>query len=428
MLKLNTYRRCIILTVVLTLLAVPQIRAQVQIGGDFMMRSYSERFSDTLDDRDNLNYMRYLGRIYLDSQVGENASFRTDLVTISGNPVYPARTIAGTGKIYYGISQIYGEFITPKVPLADLTRFRFGRQHYEIGQGLTLGDSYYQTDRYDGMRMDLSRGQLTLGMFGAITGQELTEGGFYPEPESDQLYAGKLEYEFYNHTVMAYTVFEKPRGDFNDNIVSGFGSTGSIRLRNLKYFGEIATQRFNTLDGLQEKGGMAYMAGLSYLWAMGPFRQVKVEVRTAGYEGDDASTDKIEIFEPFYPNWYWGDRTAYVNGSTGGDYSHRGIQVEGSRIWFWRVYVSPKALPKARLEFQYAMVDDWVNNDDYLETDNEFGFKLYYQVSENVRIQGRYFKRMANDEDFDLNNNGVITSTEDRYDVQRFMLEFRVQY
>jgi len=426
--KFNSYRRFITLTALLMLLAAPQVQAQMELGGDFLVRTYWEKFMDTRDNRENLNYTRFLGRLYLDVPVGDNASFHTDLVTISENPVFPPRSIAGTGSLYYGISQIYGEITTPRVPLFDLSRFRVGRQHYKLGQGLTLGDSYYMTDHYDGIRGDFSRGPWTLGLMGAVTSQELTDGGFYPSPGSDQIYVAKLEYEFINHTLLAYSTYDKRRGVFNDNIVTGLGAKGRIALHNLKYFSEVATQQFNTLGGLPEKGGMAYMAGLSYSWSMGPFRTVKVEVRGAGYEGDDASTDKVEIFEPFYPSWFWGDRTAYVNGDLGGDYPHRGLRPEGSRIWFGRIYFSPSAAPKFRLQFQYAMVDDWINNDGITEPNNEFGTKLFYQFSDNVRLQGRYFIRTANASDSDLNNSGTISRIEDRFDAQRFMLEFRVQF
>lgn len=428
MLKINSWQLRGLPAVVLTLLCAPLVQAQVQVGGDFMMRHYWEKPIGTLDDRADLNYARMLGRIYLDTSIGELASFHTDFVTISENPVFPPRAFSGTGELYFGISQIYGEIITPAVPLADLSRFRVGRQHYELGQGLTLGDSYYMTNNYDGARADFTRGNWTLGLMGAITAQELTEGGYYPQPGNDQIYVGKLEYELYSHSLLAYSVYERPQGDYNDNIVTGLGAKGSIVLRNLKYFGEVATQRYNTAQGLPEKGGMGYMAGLAYNWSTKAFRSIKVEVRAAGYEGDDATTDKVEIFSPYYPSWFWGDRTAYVNGSTGGDYPHGGIRPEGSRVWYGRIYFSPTAVPKARLQFQYAVVGDWVNNDDYTEPYDEFGVKLFYDLSSNVRLQGRYFRRIANGEDADLNGSGTITGIEDRYDVQRIMFELRLQF
>ncbi len=409
-------------------LTAAEAPAQVQIGGDFMLRAYWDRYSYTMDDRDDLKYMRHLGRLYLDAPVGQDVSFHADLVTISDNPVLPVRNFAGSGLLYYGVSQIYVDLVTPKVPLCDLARFRFGRQHYELGQGLTLGDSYYQLDDYDGIRADFSRGNLTVGVLGAITEQEITDGGYYPLPGNDQIYVAKVEYALYDHTLLAYSVYDKRRGDFNDNIVTGCGANGSIATRNLRYFGEVASQTYNQPSGLPEKGGMAYMAGISYSWAMGPFRTVKVEVRGAGYQGDDASTSKVEIFEPYYPSWFWGDRTAYANGTLGGDYPHRGIQPEGSRIWYGRIYFSPTAIPKARLQFQYAAVSDWVNNDGIDEPDDEFGVKLYYQLNANVRLQGRYMRRIANSGDEDVNGSGTITSIEDRHNAEGVMFEFRVQF
>lgn len=402
--------------------------AQVQVGGDYMVRAYAERFSNSMDDRGDENYMRFLGRIYMHAPVADNASLRTDFVTLSENPEFPTRSIAGTGAMRYGISQIYGEVMTPDFLVFDLARFRIGRQQYGIGEGLSLGESYYLADKFDGLRCDFSYRNWTFGLFGAITAQSLSESGLYPEPGSDQLYVGKVEYQLYRQTLLAYSIYEKNRGDFNDNVITGFGSSGSVMHRDLNYFVEVARQDYNTLAGLPEKSGMGYMAGLSYRWSMGPFRQIKAEIRGAGYQGDDAATDRIETFSPFYPSWWWGDRTGYVNGSIGGDYPHRGIQLEGSRVWYGRVYFSPTAVPKARLQFQYVTVGDWVDNDDYTEPDDEFAVKLYYQVNDNVRVQGRYVKRIPNGEDEDLNDSGTITSIEDKVDAERFMVEFRVQF
>ena len=73
-------------------------------------------------------------------------------------------------------------------------------------------------------------------------------------------------------------------------------------------------------------------------------------------------------------------------------------------------------------------VNDWVNNDGIVEPDDEWGIKLFYQLSDNVRLQGRYFERLANSIDADLNNSGSISKIEDRFDTQRLMFEFRVQF
>jgi hypothetical protein len=428
MLNIRLFKSCIMIATAVILLWAPAAYGQVRFGGDFMMRFYTEKFYDTMDDRGGLNYMRLRGRLSMHAPIGKIAAFHTDFVTVSGNPVFPTRAIGGLGSLRYSISQIYGEIITPDVPMWDLTRFRVGRQHYQLGEGLTLGDSYYMTDNYDAMRIDLTRGNWTLGLFGSITGQEISEGGYYPEPGSDQLYVAKVENELYDHVLLGYGVYEKLRGDFNDNVVAGFGSRGRIYLRNLAYFGEFASQWFNTPAGLPDKGGIAYMGGISYSWTMGPFRIVKAEFRAAGYQGDDADTDKIEIFEPFYPVWAWGDRVGYVNGDIGGDYPHRGRRLEGSRVYYWRVYFSPAAMPEARLQLQYTTVGDWVNNDDITEPNDEFGMKLYYSINQNLRLQARYFYRMANSGDADVNDSGIISRSEDRYDVQRIVFEFLFRF
>lgn len=428
MLKTKQVGRFIALVAAAALLTAPEVRAQIQVSGDFRTRNYWELTSGDRDNRDNMEYMRFLGQMTALAPIGKNARFRTDLVTISDNPVYPSRSLAGTGGLRFGISQIYGEFMEPDFLAFDLARFRFGRQHYELGNGLTMGDDYYQIEEYDGIRADFVRQNWTLGLFGAITEQKLTPDGFYPEPESDQLYVAQVQYEMQKHTLLAYSVYEKERGDFNDNIIFGAGSSGSIVLPKLQYFAEVAHQTFNTLSGLPDKGGLGYMAGISYSWSMPQFRSVKAEVRAAGYQGDDASTDKIEIFSPIYPSWWWGDRTGYASGSIGGDYPNNDKQGEGSRVWYGRIYFSPNILPKSRIQFQYVTVGDFVNNDGYTEPDDEFGVKAYYQISDNVGIQGRYFKRLPNGEDFDLNGDGSISAIEDKVTSERLMFEFRVQF
>jgi hypothetical protein len=109
MLKFSMNRRCMVFTVLFVLLAVSQTYGQVQIGGDFMFRAYSEKFFDTRDNRGGLNYMRLLGKLNLDAPIGDLGLFHADLVTISDNPVYPSRSLSGIGPLRYGISQIYGE-------------------------------------------------------------------------------------------------------------------------------------------------------------------------------------------------------------------------------------------------------------------------------------------------------------------------------
>ena len=239
----------------------------------------------------------------------------------------------------------------------------------------------------------------------------------------------KVENELHDHVLLAYGVYEKQRGDFNDNVVVGLGARGHLFVREIEYSGEFASQDFNTLPGLPDKGGVAYMGSLSYARSMGPFRTIKAEFRTAGYQGDDPDTRKIETFEPFYPTWAWGDRVGYVNGDVGGDYPHDGKRLEGSRVYYGRIYFSPSALPDFRLQLQYATVDAWAkNNIGATGSSDEYGVKLYYSVNQNVRLQARYFLRKQNGTDADVNSSGVISSSEDRYDGRRIVFEFLYKY
>lgn len=420
--------RLLVLAVAALSLAATRAGAQMQLSGDFMTRHYWESFSDDRDNRENLEYMRFMGQLTALAPLGANARFRADLVTIGDNPVYPSRSLGGLGAVRFGISQIYGEFTQPGLIGCDIARFRFGRQHYELGNGLTLGESYYQIDDYDGVRADFARGDWTLGLFGAVTEQVLTPDGFFPEPQSDQLYVAQVQYALEDHTLLAYSVYEKRRGDFNDNIIVGAGSSGSVFLPKLEYFAEFAQQTWNTPSGLPDKGGIGYMAGVSYAWSMPHIRSAKAEIRTAAYEGDDASTYDEEMFSPFYPSWWWGDRTGYASGSIGGDYPNHDKQVEGSRVWYGRVYVSPTFLPRSRIQLQYVTVGDYVNNDGYTEPDDELGVKVYYDVNDNVSVQGRYFRRLPNGDDFDQNGDGNISQIEDKVTADRLMFEFRVRF
>jgi hypothetical protein len=429
MLKPGTFRRCIMAAATLGLLVALPAQGQVRFGGDFMMRFYNEKFDNTMDNREGLNYTRVRARLSMDAPIGKTAGVHTDFVTVSSNPTLPARAIGGLGPLSYGISQIYGDMVTPNVPMWDLTRIRVGRQHYSLGDGLTLGDSYYQLNQYDAGRVDLMRGSWTLGLFGSITRQEVTADGYYPKPGSDQLYVAKVESELYDHVLLAYSAYEKQRADFNDNVVFGLGARGHLFTRDIEYSGEFASQDFNTLPGLPDKGGIAYMGGLSYTWSMGPFRTVKAEFRTAGYQGDDPSTREIETFEPYYPAWAWGDRVGYVNGDVGGDYPHDGKRLEGSRIYFSRIYFSPSAWPDFRLQLQYATVDAWEkSNSGATGSSDEYGVKLYYSVNQNVRLQARYFLRTQGGGDADVNDSGVISSSEDKYDARRIVFEFLYKY
>ena len=281
----------------------------------------------------------------------------------------------------------------------------------------------------EGVRFDMAYRSYALSVFGAITSQTVSASGLYPDPGSDQLYIARLSRAFGNHTLMGYGVYNRLRGDFNDHNIFGGGISCNFMTNHLTYFAEMAGQKFHTLEGLPEKGGMGYMAGVGYRWSVGPFRSVKVETRYASYQGDDADTkDKVEIFSPEYPSFYWGSRAGYVDGAAGGDYPYDGRNYEGSRIWYTRAYVVPRQIPKLRIQLQYVMVGEYVDNDDYNTMDDELALNFYYEVSPQARIQFRFAKNYANGEDRDLNESGLISWSEDRVGKTRFMTELEVKF
>ncbi|MBW7888161.1 MAG: hypothetical protein H3C35_07360 [Bacteroidetes bacterium] len=408
------------------LLATP-LFSQFNIEGDFQTRWYSDNFYNAMDNRAQENYLKYLGRIRGKSRVGQNAIFFTELTTMIDNPGSPVRNIGGTGAMRFGISQIFAEMTGQDFLIFDVARLRVGRQQFPIGNGLTLGDSYYFYDKFDGARIDLALYPFTLSMFGAVTGQNTSSTGIYPDPGSDQLYAARLGTNFLNQDIMAYFVQQKLRGAFNDNTVFGFGATGNLSVKDLDYFLEGAYQNFNTPPGLPEKGGIGYMGGISYRWGMGPFRSIKVETRYAAYQGDDAKTSKIEQFSPPYPNFWWGSRTGYVNGDIGGNYPNN-KNLEGSRIWYSRIYFIPSVFPKVRVQFQYVKVGEYIDNDNYNSMNDEFSVRLYYTITRESSVQLRYSRLLPNGEDKDLNGNGVITSSEDRVGVNSYMVEWKIEF
>ncbi|KAB2923536.1 MAG: hypothetical protein F9K22_08675 [Bacteroidetes bacterium] len=415
-------------TIILLLFAVLPAAAQFTVTGDFRVRWYSDSYDDALDSRGKENYMRYLGRLRGVTSLGENTLFRTELITLIDNPNAPVRNIAGTGAMRYGITQIYAEMTYPDLLVFDVVRFRLGRQQFPIGNGLSMGDSYYFLDKFDGARIDLMVAPFTLSLFGAITGQNLSGTGLYPDPGSDQLYVARLGTTVWKQSVMAYLINQKLRGSFNDTYVAGAGATGEIVYKDLEYNIEGAYQSYHTVPGLPGKHGLGYMGGVSYRWGMGPFRSIKVESRYAAYEGDDASTREIEMFSPPYPSFWWGSRAGYVDGDVGGDFPRNGRNLEGSRIWYSRVYVIPSALPKLRVQAQYIHVGEYVDNDDYNTMDDELSVRAYYTLSAQSALQVRYARAFPNDGDRDLNGDGRISSTEDRYSVSSIMLEWQVQF
>lgn len=419
-------RTFILMTICLVTLA-GSVSAQ-DLEADFRLRFYNDKFLNTRDNRGAETYIRHLGRIRAKWYVNPHTSFYNEVISFTeANPLTPVRGIAGTGKMTYGISQIFAQVQYPDVLFFDLARVRVGRQQFPIGKGLSFGESYYFVDKFDGVRFDLSMYSFNLSMFGAITGQNVSESGLWPEPGTDQVYASRLSRRLYRHDLMLYYIYQKPRNDYNDSYIMGTGFTAEWMNGRLEYYFEGAWQNYNTLEGLPEKSGIGYMAGISYRWSWKFLRSIKVETRYAAYQGDDADTPEIEIFSPLYPSFFWGDRNGYVNGVIGGDYPYDSRNPEGSRIWYTRAYVRPAILPDLRLQVQYIKISEYVNRDDYNVFDDEFAIKAYYDLSKQTRLQIRYAIDFSNGGDKDLNNSGIITRSEDRVNRERFMMELRLR-
>jgi hypothetical protein len=404
--------------------------AQMNFDGDFRFRWYSDKFTETMDQRDKENYVRYLGRIRANVRSTKNITFNTEVTTVVENPnTVSARNIAGTGKLNFKISKIYAELTEPNFLYMDVVRVRLGRQPFGVGSGLSFGESYYFLEKFDGARVDMAYKNYSLTLFGAITGQNLSESGLYPEPGSDQIYTARLTADFFNQSFMGYFINQKNRGLFNDNYIIGGGISGAFLSDRLDYFIEVAKQDFNTPPSFSDKGGIGYMGGVGYRWSsVGPFRSIKLETRYAAYQGDDATTPEQEIFSPPFPSFFWGDRMGYVSGEIGGAFPNRGRNPEGSKIWYSRVYVIPKILPDMRIQLQYLKIKEYVDNDNYNTFDDEISARIYYKILRNVQLQFRYSRGIPNGEDKDVNNSGTISSTEDRYSYQRFMLEMTLVF
>lgn len=424
----HMFRYRILRLVLFVLAHVATVSAQFNVEGDFRARWYHDTFSKTMDNRAGENYIRYLARLRGTTRIGQKALFATEVITLTDNPGSPARNIAGTGTMRFGISQLYAEIAEPDFLLLDVVRLRVGRQQFPIGEGLSFGEAFYFVDKFDGGRLDLSKGIFTLSLFGAITGQNVSASGIYPDPGSDQIYAGRLGATVGAQDLMLYGMLNKPRGDFNDSYILGGGASGTIAYDKLLYSAEFGYQKFHQAPGFPAKGGIGYLGTLSYQWSMGPFRSIKVETRYAAFQGDDPATPGIEQFSPPYSSFFWGVRSGYVNGEIGGDFPWRGSGIEGSRIWFSRVYVIPSFLPKARLQVQYVKVSDYITASGYNHKDDEVCFRLYYALSPQVQAQARYAITMPNGEDRDLDGGGTITSTEDRYQSNGLTLELLVRF
>ena len=420
--KIITLYFCMILFLTVT------TKAQFNIEGDFRVRWYTDKFHEALDNRGDETYMRYYGSLKGNVKASKNISFTTELLTIIQNQNNTVRNIVGTGPMSYTISQIYAELAQPNFSIFDMARIRVGRQPFGMGSGLSFGESYYFRDKFDGARIDLAYSPVTLTLFGAITGQNLSESGLYPEPGSDQIYAARLAGNVMDQNVMTYYILQRLRGSFNDNQIFGLGVTGDFLNARLDYFAEFAAQSFNTAPGLPEKGGIGYMGGVGYRWSWGPFSSVKVEARYAAYQGDDASTKKIEQFSPPYASFFWGDRNGYVNGEIGGDFPWRGRDLEGSRILYGRIYVIPRIFPDLRIQLQYLKMNEYIDNDNYNSKDDEISLRLYYKLFNQSQLSLRYTHSFPNDEDKDVNNSGLLSSSEDRVAYSRIMLELRVVF
>ena len=399
---------------------------QIAVNGDFRTRAYYDHFSKSLDDRPSLNYLRYLGRFNLRAPVSNNMSFYSEFTTFTNNPASVTRNIAATNEMYYGISQLFTEATYTSLPVVDLMRLRLGRQQFPLGRGLSQGESSYFVRLFDGVRVDMSRSGTQLSLFGAVTRQSLSPSGLFPASGGDKIYIARLSRNFYGQDVMSYFILNRLEGMFNDSYIFGGGIRGSFLSPELEYFGEVAHQTFNQAPGLPSMGGYGYMAGIGHRWPMGPFRWVKIEARTAAFQGNDESTNKIERFAPQFTSFFWGDRAGYANSFIGGDAPLNGQNLEGSYIYYGRIYFVPNILPQTRFQLQYIYVTEFNDNDNYNSRNNEFSARLFYQVSRNSRFQLRYVHRMPNENEF--NPALSESSTNDRFSIHRYMFEWHVRF
>ncbi len=416
----------ILLIVFLLGFGATEIKAQFTVTGDFRTRFYYDTFSGGIQDRQDLNYIRYLGRINVRSNVGDNVSFYSEFMTFTDNPLSVTRNIAGTEEMYYGISQLFAEVVFPDAPVFDVVRFRVGRQQFPIGRGLSQGSSTSYARLFDAVRGDFSKYDFNLSLFGSVTRQNLSPSGLFPDSGGDKIFIGRLSRTVLNQDLMSYFILNRLDGNYNDSYIFGGGIRGSFLDPELEYFGEIAHQTFNTAPGFPRMSGIGYMAGIGYRWQMGPFRWVKLETRYAAYQGNDESTDRIERFSPLYPSFFWGDRAGFANGVIGGDYPRDGANLEGSRIFYNRIYFVPQAMQRLRVQFQYIYVTEYVDNDNYNSMNNEFSARVFYSITRNSRIQFRYVLREPNEDDF--NPNLPESSTRDRFSIHRYMFEWHVRF
>ncbi|MBD3424813.1 MAG: hypothetical protein GF417_10275, partial [Candidatus Latescibacteria bacterium] len=91
------------------------------LEADFRLRFYNDKFLNTRDNRGAETYIRHLARIRAKWFVNPNASFYNEVITFTEtNPLTPVRGIAGTGKMTYGISQVFGQLMYPDVLFFDV--------------------------------------------------------------------------------------------------------------------------------------------------------------------------------------------------------------------------------------------------------------------------------------------------------------------
>ena len=404
-----------------------QVTAQISFGGDLRLRVLHDEFSESLDDRDALTYMRYLGRINASANVSGNTRFYSEFTTITDNDEVPVRGIAGSGQLMYGLSQIYAETVYSDVGFIDLMRFRIGRQQFPIGGGLSQGESAYFINLFDGVRSDLSTGRFRLSLMGAVTRQNLSPSGLFPAPGGDRIYIGRLATTIAEQDLMSYFIYNDLEGLFNDSYIAGIGGRGNIFFEEMDYFWEVAHQRFNQAPGLPEMSGLGYMFGIGHRWPMGPFRWFKIETRFAGFEGNDPETERIGRFSPQFPSFFWGDRAGFANPFVGGDYPREGRDLGGSHIWYIRAYVVPHFLPQSRFQVQYIRVREWVDADNFNPYNNEFAARFFYEITRNSRIQLRYVHRRPNEDEIDPETR-LVSSATDLFKIHRFMLEWHVWF
>ncbi len=401
--------------------------AQVTVSGDMQVRWTHSWSVDALDNRGELNYIRYLGRIRVASRISDRVSFHTEFTTFTEpNPLSPVRSVAGTGDMTYGISQLFIQSASANVPLFDVARLRVGRQPFPIGSGLSQGASSYYINLFDGVRVDLSALGFTLSMMSAITDKELSPGGYFPLEGGDHLHVARLSTELANQHVMTYMIYNRLQGMYSDSYILGAGGRGSFLSPELDYFWEVAHQTFNTAPGLPEMSGYGAMSGIGYRWQMGPFRWIKVEGRYSAYQGNDPDTDRVERFSPQFPSFFWGDRSGFVNAVIGGNWPRDGRLREGGvQNFYGRFYVVPNAAPRFRLQFQYIHAREFVDADNYNPYDDEFSIRLFYTLSQSNRFQLRYVRTIPNEKDFGEQR---VTSLNDRFVRNRLMLGWRVRF